>query len=116
MNKTESAVRVKHLKTGIVAECQSERLQGENKEKAIKLLASKLFARKMKEEKENLEKIKGGFIPVEWGSQIRSYVLHPYKLVKDHRTGVETSDVDAVLDGNLDEFIEAKVSHVTRNM
>ena len=109
VNKTESAVRIKHLPTGIVAECQSERLQGQNKEKAMKLLAAKLFARRAKEEKEKMDKIRGGFVSAEWGNQIRSYVLHPYKMVKDHRTGVETSDVDSVLDGDLDMFIEAEV-------
>ena len=109
VNKTESAVRIKHLPTGIVAECQSERLQGQNKGKAMKLLAAKLFARRAKEEKEKMDKIRGGFVSAEWGNQIRSYVLHPYKMVKDHRTGVETSDVDSVLDGDLDMFIEAEV-------
>ena len=109
VNKTESAVRIKHLPTGIVAECQSQRLQGQNKEKAMKLLTAKLFAKRAKEEKEKMDKIRGGFVSAEWGNQIRSYVLHPYKMVKDHRTGVETSDVDSVLDGDLDEFIEAEV-------
>lgn len=109
VNKTESAVRVKHLATGIVVECQSERLQGVNKDKAIELLKAKLFARRIKEEEEKLESIRGGFVSAEWGNQIRSYVLHPYKMVKDHRTGVETSDVESVLDGNLDDFIEAEV-------
>ena len=109
VNKRESAVRVKHLPTGIVVECQSERLQGENKAGALKLLAAKLFARKMKEEQEKIEKIRGGFVSAEWSNQIRSYVLHPYQMVKDHRTGVETSDADGVLDGELDEFIEASI-------
>lgn len=109
VNKRESAVRIKHLPSGIVVSCQSERLQGENKARAMRLLATKLFARKMREEKEKLEKIRGGFISAEWGSQIRSYVLNPYQMVKDHRTGVETSGVEAVLDGNLDFFIEAEV-------
>lgn len=109
VNKTESAVRIKHLSTGITVESQAGRLQGENKETAMKLLRAKLFALKMKHEKEKLEKIKGGFVSAEWGNQIRSYVLHPYKMVKDHRTGVETSNIDAVLDGNLDEFIEAEI-------
>lgn len=109
VNKRETAVRIKHLPTGIVVECQSERLQGENKDKALRLLEAKLFARKMREEKEKIEEIRGGFIPAEWGHQIRSYVLHPYKMVKDHRTEVESSNPEAVLDGALDEFIEAAV-------
>lgn len=113
VNKTESAVRVKHLPSGVVVECQSERLQGENKEKALKTLKSKVFARKIKEEKEKIAEIRGGFIPAEWGNQIRSYVLHPYKMVKDHRTGVETSNTEAVLNGELDEFIEAGIKIVS---
>lgn len=112
VNKRDSAVRVKHLPTGIVVECQSERLQGENKAKAMELLAARIFARKMREEKKKIEELKGGFIPAEWGHQIRSYVIHPYKMVKDHRTNVETSDVDSVFDGDLDQFIEAEVRTV----
>jgi peptide chain release factor 2 len=110
VNKRETAVRVTHLKTGIVVECQGERLQGENKAKALLLLQAKLFAQKMREEKEKVEEIRGGFIPAEWGHQIRSYVLHPYKMVKDHRTGFETANPNAVLDGALDEFIEAAIT------
>lgn len=109
VNKRESAVRIKHLPSGIVVSCQNERLQGENKASAMRLLAAKLFARKMREEKEKLEAIRGGFISAEWGSQIRSYVLNPYQMVKDHRTEIETSDVEAVLDGNLDAFIEVEI-------
>jgi peptide chain release factor 2 len=109
VNKTESAVRIKHLPTGVVVACQSERLQGQNREKAMKLLASKLVIKYAKDKKEKLDKIRGGFVPAEWGHQIRSYVLHPYKMVKDHRTNVKTSDAKKVLDGDLDEFIEAEV-------
>lgn len=109
VNKTASAVRVKHLPTGVVVECQSERLQGQNRERAMKLLKSKLFVKYAKDKKEKLDKIRGGFVPAEWGHQIRSYVLHPYKMVKDHRSGVVTSDADSVLGGDLDEFIETEV-------
>lgn len=114
VNKTESAVRIKHLPTGVVVECQSERLQGQNREGAMKLLASKLFAKYAKDKKEKLDKIRGGFVPAEWGHQIRSYVLHPYKMVKDHRSKVETSDAEKVLDGDLDEFIQAEVKMASK--
>lgn len=111
VNRRESAVRIHHLPTGIIVSCQSERLQGENRERAMKMLVAKLYARKLKEEKAETSKFKGDVSP-EWGSQIRSYVLHPYKMVKDHRTGVEARDAEGVLDGKLDEFIEAEVKLV----
>ncbi len=109
VNKRESAIRITHLPTKIIVACQSERLQGLNRQKAMKILSSKLYQLKEKEQKIEADKIKGGSVSIEWGSQIRSYVLHPYKLVKDHRTGVEISNTEAILDGELDEFIEAEI-------
>ena len=105
VNKRETAVRITHLPTGIVAACQNERLQNMNKEKALKLLFAKLYQLKQKQEQEKIAQIKGEKKSVEWGNQIRSYVLHPYKMVKDLRTNIETSDTESVLDGNLDKFI-----------
>lgn len=109
VNKRESAVRITHIPTGITVSCQSERLQGLNRDKAMKVLFAKLYQLKEAEKKEKLKEIKGGITSASWGNQIRSYVLHPYKLIKDLRTGVETSDVEEVLDGNLDQFIEAEI-------
>jgi len=109
VNKRESSVRITHLPTGIVVACQSERLQGENRSKAMQMLASKLYQLQEKERKKEISKIKGEKISASWGNQIRSYVLHPYKLVKDLRTEVETSNPERFLDGNLDEFIEAEI-------
>jgi peptide chain release factor 2 len=109
VNRRESAVRITHLPTGIVVVCQSERLQGQNKEKAMKILAAKLYQLKEAKLQKQLKEIKGSRISPSWGNQIRSYVLHPYKMVKDLRTKVETSQVEAVLDGDLDKFIEAEI-------
>jgi len=109
VNKRETSVRITHLPTGLVATCQSERLQGLNREKVMKILAAKLHQLKREATEKELEKIKGEKISASWGNQIRSYVLHPYKMAKDLRSGVETSDVEGVLDGNLDGFIEAEI-------
>ena len=109
VNKRESAVRITHLPTGTTISSQSERLQGLNKDKAMKVLYAKLYQLKEAERKKELKEIKGKTVSASWGNQIRSYVLHPYKLVKDLRTGVETSDVEEVLDGDLDKFIEKEI-------
>lgn len=106
INKTDSAVRITHLPTGIVVACQNERSQTQNKEMAMKMLYSKLVERRESERLEKAQDIKGEIKKIEWGSQIRSYVFCPYTLVKDHRTGYENSDVTAVMDGNLQGFIE----------
>lgn len=109
VNRRETAVRITHLPTKITATCQSERLQGLNREKAMKILLSRLYQLEEKSRQKKIKEIKGKTISASWGNQIRSYVFHPYKLVKDLRTGVETSDVEAVLDGDLDQFIKAEI-------
>lgn len=107
VNKTSSAVRLTHLPTGIVVQCQNERSQLRNRELAMKLLRAKLYQRKLDEERAKLDDIEKSKKDIAWGSQIRSYVFHPYNLVKDHRTGVSMGNVQAVMDGELDEFIKA---------
>ena len=112
VNKTESAIRIRHIPTGIVVECQSERSQGSNREQAMKMLYSRIYQRMEKEKKEKINQLKGEKTSegtAEWGSQIRSYILHPYKLVKDLRTGVESREPEKVLDGELQPFIEAEI-------
>jgi len=107
MQKTSSAVRITHLPTGLTSSCQGERSQHQNKETALKILYTRLLELERENKKKEKARLKGEQVKVEWGNQIRSYVIHPYKMVKDHRTGCETSNAEAVLDGDLDKFIAA---------
>lgn len=111
VNKTDSAVRITHLPTGIVVQCQNERSQHKNKSMAMKYLQSRLYEMKLREQNEKLKEINKTKKDIAWGSQIRSYVLHPYKMVKDHRTNIETGNVNKVLDGDIDEFVEGYLMH-----
>nr|WP_145162958.1 peptide chain release factor 2 [Paenibacillus terrae] len=106
INTTDSAVRITHLPTGVVVTCQNERSQIKNRERAMTMLRSKLYERKLEEQQKQLDEIRGEQSDIAWGSQIRSYVFHPYSMVKDHRTSVETGNVGAVMDGDLDPFID----------
>ncbi|NMB39390.1 MAG: peptide chain release factor 2, partial [Firmicutes bacterium] len=106
VNKTDSAIRITHIPTGIVVQCQTERSQFQNKESAMKILRARLLERRIAEQQEKLAELKGEQNEIAWGNQIRSYVFCPYTMVKDHRTGVEVGNVDGVMDGELDEFIE----------
>ena len=110
VNKTETAVRITHLPSGIVVACQNERSQLQNRETAMKILKARLLERRVREQEEEQAKERGEMRSADWGSQIRSYVLHPYTVVKDHRTGVEVGDPNRVLDGDIDVFIEAALS------
>jgi peptide chain release factor 2 len=107
VQKNATAVRITHVPTGIVATCQNERSQYRNRESAMRVLEARLLERELERQAEEQSRIKGEHVSAGWGNQIRSYVLHPYKMVKDHRTDFETSDPDAVLDGELDPFMEA---------
>jgi len=110
VNKVSSAVRITHMPSGIVVQCQSERSQFRNKENALKVLKARLYQHYKEEEEKRQEKLESQKKKIEWGSQIRSYVFHPYNMVKDHRTNVETADVQAVMDGEIDQFIQGYLS------
>ncbi len=113
INKTSSAIRITHLPTGIVVQCQNERSQHMNKDKAMQMLKSRLYLLKLQENKDRVDEIRGDLTDIAWGNQIRSYVMQPYKMVKDLRTNAETGNVDAVMDGSLDLFMNAYLKWIT---
>jgi peptide chain release factor 2 len=111
VNKRMSAVRITHIPTGLIVSAQTERSLGQNKETAMEMLYAKLFLRKMQEQQKEMSQIKGSKVSASWGNQIRSYVVQPYQMVKDLRTGMETSQIQAVFDGELEDFINAEIKH-----
>ena len=115
VNKTSSAVRLTHMPTGIIVACQNERSQHKNKALAMKILKARIYDLEMKAKEKKMEDLVGDKKGIAWGSQIRSYVLQPYRLVKDHRTGIEAGNVDAVLDGDIDRFIKEFLKTKARN-
>jgi peptide chain release factor 2 len=115
MQKNDTAVRITHTPTGIVVSCQNERSQGQNKETALRILRSRLAQKQEEERQQHLDALKGEHVDAGWGNQIRSYVMHPYQMVKDHRTNQETGNIQAVLDGDLDAFIESYLRYNINN-
>lgn len=113
INKTDSAVRITHIPTGVVVQCQNERSQHKNKDRALKMLKAKLYELKRQEQMEKMEGIRGEVKEIGWGSQIRSYVMHPYSMVKDHRTNEESGNVQSIMDGKIDSFINAYLQWLT---
>jgi peptide chain release factor 2 len=114
VQKNETAIRITHLPTGIVVSCQNERSQTQNRENAMRVLRARLLDLQRQQQEEELARLKGAHVKAEWGSQIRSYVLHPYQMVKDHRSGHEVSNTAAVLDGDLDELMESYLREAIR--
>jgi peptide chain release factor 2 len=111
MQKNDTAVRITHKPTGIVVSCENERSQAQNKETALRILKARMIQIEEEKRRQELDELKGEHVEAGWGNQIRSYVLHPYQMVKDHRTNHETGNVQAILDGDLDKFMEAYLRH-----